>query len=142
MSTAHANHTATLLADGKVLIAGGSNRPPAAKNSVTAIAEIYDPSTRTFALTGAMQAPREFQQATRLSNGEVIVAGGDNSLNVLASTEVYDPTSGTFGIDATMAVPRDNFTATLLRNGDVLLAGGLTGFTEGADTATAELYTP
>jgi hypothetical protein len=142
MNTAHANHTATLLADGRVLIAGGSNQPPTAKNSVTAVAETYDPSNRTFARTGAMQAPREFHQATRLSNGEVMVAGGDDSLNVLASTEVYDPTSGTFRTDATMAVPRDNFTATLLSNGDVLVAGGLTGFTEGADTASAELYTP
>ena len=53
-----------------------------------------------------MQAPREFHQATRLSNGEVMVAGGDDSLNVLASTELCDPTSGTFGTDATMAVPR------------------------------------
>jgi hypothetical protein len=142
MNSAHANHTATLLADGRVLIAGGSNRPNTTKNSVTSIAEIYDPATRTFALTGPMQARREFHQATRLSNGEVMVAGGDDSLNVFASTEVFDPTNGTFRTDATMALPRDNFTVTLLGNGDVLVAGGLTGFTEGADTATAELYTP
>jgi hypothetical protein len=142
MNTAHANHTATLLAHGKVLVAGGSNQPSDAKNSVTAVAELYDPATHTFTLTGAMQAPREFHQAVRLANGEVLVAGGDNSLNVLASTEVYDPSTGTFGTDATMEVSRDNFTATLLDNGDVLVAGGLTGYTEAADTATAELYTP
>jgi hypothetical protein len=61
---------------------------------------------------------------------------------VLASTEVYYPSTGTFATDATMEVSRDNFTATLLDNGDVLVAGGLTGYTEAADTATAELYTP
>jgi Galactose oxidase, central domain/Kelch motif len=142
MNTAHANHTATLLADGKVLIAGGSNLPPTARNSVTAVAELYDSTSRTFAFTGAMQAPREFQQATLLANGEVLVAGGDDSLNVLASTEVYDPTTGIFSTDATMAMPRDSFTATLLTNGDVLIAGGLIGFTEAADTDSAELYTP
>jgi membrane peptidoglycan carboxypeptidase len=142
MNTAHANHTATLLADGKVLIAGGSNQPPNARNSVTTIAELYDPATHTFALTGAMQAPREFHQAIRLSNGEVLVAGGDDSLNVSRSTEVYDPATGAFGTDAMMEVARDNFTATLLDNGGVLVSGGLTGFTEAANTATAELYTP
>lgn len=142
MNTAHANHTATLLADGKVLIAGGSNQPPITRNSVTAVAELYDPSSRTFAVTGTMQAPREFQQATRLSNGEVLMAGGDDSLSILASTEVYEPTSGTFRTDATMAVPRNNFTSALLNNGAVLVTGGLTGFTEAADTDTAELYTP
>jgi Kelch motif/Galactose oxidase, central domain len=142
MNTAHASHTATLLADGKVLVAGGSNQPPNARNNVTVIAELYDPATNTFAPTGAMQAPREFHQAVRLANGEVLVAGGDDSLNVLASTEVYDPTTGTFATDAPMEMSRDNFTATLLNNGDVLVAGGLIGFTEAADTATAELYTP
>lgn len=142
MNTAHANHTATLLADGKVLVAGGSSQPETARNSVTAVAEIYDPATRAFAPTGGMQLPREFHQAIRLSNGEVLIAGGDDSLNVLGSTEIYDPTSGTFRTDAVMEVPRDNFTATLLNNGDVLVAGGLIGFTEGADTASAELYRP
>jgi len=142
MNSAHASHTATLLADGKVLIAGGAGQPPIVSNSITAVAEIYDPSSGTFAITGAMRTPREFHQATRLSNGQVIVTGGDDSFKVLANTEIYDPTSGTFAADGSMAVPRDSFTATLLNNGDVLLAGGLIGFTEAADTPTAELYVP
>ena len=142
MNTAHADHTATLLADGHVLITGGSNRPNTARNSVTSIAEIYDPATRAFALTGPMQAPREFHQAVLLNNGEVLVAGGDDTLHVLASTELYDPTSGTFATGPMMSVPRSNFVATPLGNGDVLLAGGLMGFTEGANTPTAELYIP
>jgi len=142
MNTAHADHTATLLADGHVLIAGGSNRPNTARNSVTSIAEIYDPATRAFALTGPMQAPRGFHQAVLLNNGEALVAGGDDTLHVLASTELYDPTSGTFATGPMMSVPRSNFVATPLGNGDVLLAGGLMGFTEGANTPTAELYIP
>jgi hypothetical protein len=140
MNTAHADHTATLLADGHVLIAGGSHRPNTVRNSVTSIAEIYDPATRAFALTGPMQAPREFHQAILLNNGEVVVAGGDDTLHVLASTELYDPTSGSFATGPVMSLPRSNFLATPLGNGDVLLAGGLTGMTEGANTPTAELY--
>jgi hypothetical protein len=126
----------------KCLVAGGSNLPPNTRNSITVVAELYDPATNTFAPTGAMQAPREFHQAVRVANGEVLVAGGDDGVNVLSSTEVYDPTTGTFATDGPMEMSRDNFTAMLLNNGDVLAAGGLIGFTEAADTPTAELYVP
>jgi Kelch motif/Galactose oxidase, central domain len=142
MTSAHANHTATLVADGRVLIAGGSSRPSSTKGSVTSVAEIYDPSTESFSVTGSMQFQREFHRAVRLDNGEVLVAGGDDSRHVLASTEVYDPTSGVFGAGPTMKAPRSNFTIALLNNGDVLVAGGLTGPNEGAITALAELYRP
>jgi Bacterial Ig domain/Kelch motif len=142
MTTAHANHTATILADGRVLIAGGSNRVSDAKNGVTAVAEIYDPSTNTFTATGLLQTPREFHTATRLNNGDVLVAGGDDSSNVLNSTELYAPASGTFTFADPMSMPREELTATLLGSGSVLVAGGLTGFTEGAITDKAELYSP
>jgi galactose oxidase-like protein len=142
MTTAHANHTATLLADGRVLIAGGAVLPRNSKNSVTAVAEIYDPSTQMFSVTGPMLTPREFHSATRLDNDEVLIAGGDNAFNVLASTELYDPTVGTFSTAATMVSPREQFIAALLGDGDVLVAGGLTRFAEGANTATAELFIP
>jgi len=142
MSAAHANHTATLLADGRVLIAGGAVLPRNLKNSVTAVAEIYDPTTETFSATGPMLTPREFHSATRLDNGEVLIAGGDNAFDVLASTEIYDPTAGTFSTAATMVSPREQAIAALLSDGDVLVAGGLTRFAEGANTATAELFVP
>jgi hypothetical protein len=142
MSIAHANHTATLLADGRVLIAGGSSLPSTAKHSVTPVAEIYDPVTATFSVTGAMLTPREFHTATRLDNGDVLMVGGDDALKVLSSTELYDPISGSFSAGANMAVPREHFVAALLSDGDVLVEGGLTGFTEGANNATAELFIP
>jgi hypothetical protein len=142
MSTAHANHTATLLADGRVLIAGGAVLPRNSKNSVTAVAEIYDPSTETFSVTGPMLTPREFHSATRLDNGEVLIAGGDDAFDILASTELYDPTAGTFSTAATMVSPREQLIAALLGDGDVLVAGGLTKFAEGANTATGELFIP
>ncbi|MBF6568291.1 MAG: hypothetical protein IVW54_05385 [Candidatus Binataceae bacterium] len=142
MSAAHANHTATLLADGRVLIAGGAVLPRNSKNSVTAVADIYDPSTETFSATGPMLTPREFHSATRLDNGEVLIAGGDNAFNVLASTEIYDPAAGTFSTAATMVSPREQAIAALLSDGDVLVAGGLIRFAEGANTATAELFVP
>jgi hypothetical protein len=140
MTTAHANHTATLLSDGRVLIAGGSNRPSSAPNSVTSAAEIFDPSTETFSATGAMASPREFHRAALLNNGQVLVAGGDDALNILASAEIYDPTSSSFSLTANMSVSRENFVAAALSNGDVLVAGGLTAFTEGGTTDTAERF--
>jgi hypothetical protein len=142
MTTAHANHTATLLADGRVLIAGGFNQPSTAANSVTSIAELYSPSTETFSLTGRMQSRREFHRAIGLASGEVLIAGGDDSFNILPSAELYDPTNGTFVSTSAMKVPRNNFIAAMLNDGDVLVAGGLTSFNEGASTAIAELYIP
>jgi hypothetical protein len=142
MTSARANHTATLLVDGKVLITGGTHQPSAAKDSVTATAEVFDPIGETFAATGSMLVPREFHTATRLDSGEVLVIGGDDGINILASTEVYDPPTSTFGAAAVMSEPREYFPATLLGNGNVLVAGGLIDLTEGATTAMAEVYKP
>lgn len=142
MSTAHANHSATLLMDGKVLIAGGSSQISDAKDSVTAVAELYDPSTNTFTATGPLQTPREFHGATRLQNGDVLFAGGDDGSNVLNSTELYGSENGSFTVADPMSTPREGFTAALLASGNVLVAGGLIGFVEGAITDTAELYSP
>ena len=78
-------HTATLLANGKVLIAGGD---------YLSSAELYDPTTETFTLTGSMNTGRSFHSATLLNNGEVLIAGGQGpapNYPVLASAELYTP---------------------------------------------------
>jgi hypothetical protein len=83
--------TATALQDGEVLIAGGQN----ASSSVLASAELYNPATGTFSVTGSMTTAREGQTATLLPNGEVLIAGGfDNAGKYLSSAELYNPATG------------------------------------------------
>jgi hypothetical protein len=95
-----------------------------------------------FVATGSMETAREFQTATLLSSGKVLIAGGQQGENaILASAELYDPTARTFAATGSMQISRSQHTATLLNDGRVLLVGGGTG-TQGNATATAELYDP
>jgi hypothetical protein len=90
MATARALHTATLLANGKVLIAGGL---ASYSGSPLAKAELYDPADGTFSPTGDMSVGRAGHLAAMLANGQVLIASGD-------SAELYDPATGKFGIPA------------------------------------------
>ena len=134
--------TATLLPNGKVLIAGGANRSRALSST-----EIYDPATNTFAAsTPSMNVAREFATAALLPNGKVLIAGGVNSSGVISSTEIYDPATNTFAASTPSMNDAHEFaTATLLRNGKVLIAGGLSTIsTTGnfTDLASTEIYSP
>jgi N-acetylneuraminic acid mutarotase len=121
-------HTATLLADGRVLVAGSSPqgyRQGAFRDGATA--EVYDPSTRTWTSTGSMQQARSGHTATLLADGRVVVAGGDGdspTSGPLLSAELYDPATGTWSQAASMAEGRGGHTATLLADGSVLVIGG------------------
>ncbi len=120
MNTARANHTATLLLNGKVLIVGGL----AADGSFVKTAEIYDPVTGKFAATGDLNTPRFRHTATLLQNGKVLIAGGYAG-QALAGSEIYDPQSGTFTVvSSPMTSARSQHSATLLGDGRVMLAGG------------------
>jgi hypothetical protein len=135
MSTARAAHTATLLSDGKVLIAGGFAGEQNGKTS----AEIFDSATSTFTAIATMTAPRQSHNATLLPSGKVLITGGYNGA-YLASAEIYDPTTGNFTPAGQMSTARYGHVAILLRNGKVLLAGGVgDGYTF---LASAELYDP
>ncbi len=123
MSTARYGHTATLLPDGTVLIAGGITSSDIDGGVSTATAEIYHPSTNTFTPTGSMHAVRDLHVSTLLSNGKVLVTGGNRTA---PSAEIFDPATGTFSLTGNMAMSRSAHTATPLSNGEVLVAGGAT----------------
>jgi len=118
MGQARSNHAATLLNTGKVLVAGGVGPFCAGCNSGMT-AELFDPATGTWSPTGSMSIFRSQHTATLLSNGKVLVAGGNG-----ATAEVYDPATGTFSPSGSMTTTRANHTATLLPDGRVLVSGG------------------
>lgn len=139
LTMARYGHTTTLLPNGKVLVAGGSDG-----TTVLASAELYDPDTGTFTLTGSMTVARLDHQATSLSNGNVLITGGVPDMGgapVLVSAELYDVAAGTFTATGNMTTARRDHTATLLLNGTVLVAGGWDGSAALA-VAGAELFDP
>lgn len=116
-------HTATLLPNGKVLVAGGVMLTAQAQISLST-AELFDPSNGTWTATGALSSARFNHTATLLPNGRVLVVGGQAGQNVLDSAELYDPVTGGWTKAPTPGVARHSHTATLLRTGQVLIAGG------------------
>jgi len=148
-------HTSTLLPNGKVLIAGGTDDWVDLAN-----AELYDPSTETFAATGSMTQRRSLHTATLLPNGAVLITGGETWIvdnfnfgyfgGSLSSAEFYDPVTGNFVPIPAMSAARSGHTATLLTDGTVLITGGIhyAPFQFGATgqrpdlAATAELFVP
>jgi hypothetical protein len=147
MISSRSGHTATLLADGRVLIVGGMGGSSTELSS----AELYDSESGTFIRTGNMITPRRGHTATLLADGRVLVAGGFGGSvlvagrfspsGTLASAELYDPTSGTFTATGSMINAQTGHTATLLHNGKVLITGGL--IAAGPVLAEpAELYDP
>jgi YVTN family beta-propeller protein len=87
MSVSRSRHTSTLLPDGTVLVAAGVDRSGGISSA--APAELYSPTSRTLSPAGPMTTGREFHRATPLLNGSVLLGGGDDGINVLASTEIY-----------------------------------------------------
>src|ERR1700722_15969985 len=114
MLSPRSGHTATLLPNGKVLIAGGMRRNQDFYKS----AELYDPATGKFQPAGEMSVGRVGHIAVLLSSGKVLIAGGWVGMNGTDSAELYDPATGKFTPIAKMNSPRGRPSATLLADGD------------------------
>jgi N-acetylneuraminic acid mutarotase len=138
--------SATLLANGQVLFAGGGSGE--VYGFVTSLAQTFNPATNTWSIVAPLNTARENHTATLLQNGKLLVVGGDVAAGigysthsaVLSSVELYDPAANTWTAEASLITGRTQHTATLLQNGKVLVAGGLDS--NGNLVSTAELYDP
>jgi hypothetical protein len=137
LSDARRAHTATLLANGRVLVVGGEAGTTASPTYLKT-AELFDPSSNTFSPTSPMTTARSFHVAVRLANGNVLVAGGNGTSGVLPSSEVYDAGTGLFHSTGALVQKREKAQAALLGTNEVLLTGGVD--TDALDAA--ELFDP
>ncbi len=170
-ATGHLNaprnmHTATLLDDGRVLIAGGVAEQPPFQTPTPgppaldqAVAELYDPASGLFVPTGRLNDGQRFGHiAARLPDGRVLVAGGCRDWNrddldfcqkrspCHRTTEIYDPATGAWELAAPLSAPRYGPAAATLPDGRVLIIGGSTHLCGNPELirgqATAEIFDP
>lgn len=136
MSDSRAAHTATALADGRVLIVGGFS-----ERGVAMRAEAYEPVARRFVALPRTPATRQSHTATRLRDGKVLLAGGyGEGTATLASAELFDPATNAFLPTGSLHAARAGHVAVLLDRGQVLLLGGVGP--EWTILSSAELYDP
>ena len=138
-----AGHTATLLANGKLLVAGGVKSAGAG----TAAVDLFDPIALAWTSAAPMSVMRSSHTATLLADGRVLVTGGSTVSAAAAqgyvnnaSAEIYDPVANTWTATAPMSVARSHHTATRLPDGKVLVVGGENALY--LVEASAEVYDP
>ncbi|WNG57919.1 hypothetical protein F0U59_26575 [Archangium gephyra] len=126
-SALHLQHTATLLADGRVLTTGGFGTT----------SELYSPATRSWTATSYTNTTRRLHTATLMTNGRVLVVGGDDS-GASGTSELYDPAGGYWYFAGHLRTPRREHAAVRLADGRVLIMGGVDD--SGGALVSAELY--
>ena len=138
LGTARLLHTVTLLADGRVLVAGGGATAPAGQNQPTfASAELYDPAANSWTAASSMSTARRGHAAILLPNGQVFVTGGMTDSGAPSHTaELYEPATDQWASAAKMRAPRSGHTVTLLPSGAVLAVGG------SGNWVVSEIYDP
>jgi hypothetical protein len=129
MVTPRENHTATLLANGNVVIIGGDTLNAQFQTYYVGPAEIYNPSNGTFTAVGSLSSASEYHDSQLLSTGKVVVIDGEyycSTCNapLLSRTETYDPTAQAFSSTVSMAIARFVQTSTTLTDGTILVVGG------------------
>lgn len=140
LTSARYYHTATLLKDGRVLVAGGFG-----PTDTLSSAELYAPGSETWSSAGFFIGKRFLHTATRLNDGRVLVVGGANGTgSSLASVQLFDPGLVTWSDAQSLATSRDQHTATLMPNGKVLVAGGQHNVagSPSENLTSAEIYDP
>jgi hypothetical protein len=129
METRSDDHSATLLPDGTVLVAGGPR----------STAELYDPATRAFTTIAPMLEPQRWHTATLLPDGRVLMAGGGlNATTGVTAVELYDPTTRSWTAAPRLVQARAGAKSVLLRDGSVLIVGGIGA--GGESLASVERY--
>jgi hypothetical protein len=150
MATARSGHAAALMSDGQVLVTGGWDGWPRAAGDRKCVscgmndtAEIYDPATGAFRATGHPAIAREYQSATPLATGDVLIVGGrDGNGNVFDRSELYALASDGFVAAGALRVARERHLAVALPDGRVLVVGGATDVSDTSTTGVPEAYDP
>jgi len=131
LSGARAEHAATTLKDGRILVSGGQRD--------NGSAEIFDAFENTWSSAGSVTHPRTRHTATVLNDDRVLITGGYKNLESFRGCEIYDPESNSWSSTGDMLTDRAGHTATLMRDGKVLVAGG---YSNNGIESSAELFDP
>lgn len=146
LNSARSNPTAVLLADGRVLVAGGRYIDGAHAPRILRSSELWDPKSGTWSRTGDLAHSRVGASAVVLDDGRVLIVGGVESPEAApfeqASAEVFDPRSGEWTPVGSLATARSGFTLVALSDGGALAAGGFGGASDGGRLKTVERFDP
>lgn len=144
MKVFRSSTTATLLSDGKVLVAAGFDISKLGLAAYLYSAEVYDPAADQWTFTGSLSVARSLHEAAALTTGKVLVTGGTggNPLGPIASSELYDPATKLWSPTGSMTTTRSQFALTELADGRVLAVGGVGPDRFAGPLSSAELYDP